>query len=617
MTAPGRPSPRFVAGMAWRGGRLIWVGTIVMAVLTGLVPPAAAWVLKELINSLTGAHPAEARVAMLALVTVLLGALALAMGDLSMVIAASCQRSIAVAVTSDLYAAVNRIKGLAVFEQPGFQDSLRLAEQAAEDTPSGLSSMLALGLQSATTIAGFAGILLATWPPMVALLVAACVPTVTAQLFLARRSAANSEAMMRHYREWFLMRGLLSDPRAVTESRLLGLGEFFRTRLITALRTATTADYAVKRRIAWTQGGTVLLGSLITAAGAALVAVRAADGRLGVGNFVMFLAAVSGTQGALLATANQWATVGASLKLLRHYVTVLDAPGDLPVRPEPARTQLSPPPLVQSLRHGVELRDVWFRYGEDRDWVLRGVSAKLPFGQATGLVGVNGAGKSTLIKLLCRLYDPQRGAILWDGADLRELDPDELRARFAVTFQDFLTYDLTVAENIGLGDLAAFTDRSRITAAASLVDLDAPVRRLPHGYDTIVSRTFTAADGQAGTLLSGGQNQRLALARTLMRGDADLLVLDEPSSGLDADAEHRIHRVMQEYRRGRTSLLVSHRLSAVREADQILVLDAGRITERGTHDQLMSTAGSYARLFTRQADGYADRRLAPAISPPN
>jgi ATP-binding cassette subfamily B protein len=260
---------------------------------------------------------------------------------------------------------------------------------------------------------------------------------------------------------------------------------------------------------------------------------------------------------------------------------------------------------------------VWFRYGEDRDWVLRGVRAELPFGQATGLVGVNGAGKSTLIKLLCRLYDPQRGAILWDGVDLRELDPDELRTRLAVTFQDFLTYDLTVAENIGLGDLAAFTDRTRITAAAALVDLDGPVGRLPHGYDTIVSRTFSAADGEAGTLLSGGQNQRLALARTLMRGNADLLVLDEPSAGLDADAEHRIHQMMQQYRHGRTSLLVSHRLSAVREADQILVLDGGRITERGTHDQLMSMAGSYARLFTRQAGGYQDRRLAPAIPQPN
>ena len=611
MTAQGRPSPRFVAAMAWRGGRLIWVGTVAMAVLTGLVPPVAAWVLKELINSLTGAHPAAARVVTLALVTVLLGGLGLAMSDLSMVIAASCQRSIAVAVTSDLYAAVNRIKGLSAFEEPAFQDSLRLAEQAAEETPTGLSSMLALGLQSATTIAGFAGILLATWPPMVALLAAACVPTVTAQLFLARRSAANTEAMMRHYREWFLMRGLLSDPRAVTESRLLGLGEFFRTRLTSALRTATTADYAVKRRIAWTQGGTVLLGSLFTAAGAALVAVRAADGQLGVGNFVMFLAAVGGTQGALLATANQWATVGASLKLLRHYVTVLDAPGDLPVRPGPDQIMARP------LRHGIELRDVWFRYGEDRDWVLRGIRAELPFGQATGLVGVNGAGKSTLIKLLCRLYDPQRGAILWDGVDLRELDPDELRARLAVTFQDSLTYDLTVAENIGLGDLGLFTDRTRIAAAAALVDLDAPVRRLPQGYDTIVSRTFTSADGEAGILLSGGQNQRLALARTLMRGQADLLVLDEPSSGLDADAEHRIHQVMQEYRRGRTSLLVSHRLSAVREADQILVLDAGRITERGTHDQLMNAAGSYARLFARQADGYQDRRLAPTISQPN
>jgi ATP-binding cassette subfamily B protein len=295
MTASERPSPRLVLAMAWRGGRLVWIGTIVTAIVTGLVPPAAAWVLKELIDSLTGTHPAPARVATLALAAVLLGAVGLTMSEVSMVVAASCQRSISVAVTSDLYAAVNRIKGLAAFERPAFQDSPRLAEQAAEETPTGLSSMLSLALQSGTTIAGFAGILLATWPPMVALLAAACVPTVVAQLVLARRSAANREAMMRHYREWFLMRGLLSDPRAVTESRLLGLGEFFRGRLTGALRTATTADYAVRRRVAWTQGGTVLLGSLLTAAGAALVAVRAADHQLGVGNFVMFLSAVGGS----------------------------------------------------------------------------------------------------------------------------------------------------------------------------------------------------------------------------------------------------------------------------------------------------------------------------------
>jgi ATP-binding cassette subfamily B protein len=595
---------RTAFGLAWRAGGGFWLGTVGFAVVCGIITPASAWVLKELIDHLTSPAPAVGTIAALAGTAVLLGSLSLSLSSLSSMTAAACQRTMSVTVASDLYAAVNRIQGLRHFERPAFQDDLRLAERAAEETPTGLTTVLATLLESSATIAGFAGILIATWPPMVPLLIAACVPTGLVQISLMRQSVQTSEAMMGKYRRWFQIRGLLSEPRAVMEIRLLGLGEFFRSRLIGSLSEATGAEYAVRRRIALAQSGLSLLGGGFTAGGAVVVALHAAHGTLSVGDFVMFLAAVSGTQGALIGTINQSLSLGASLRLLRHYVGVLHIDDDIaPLAGSAGRS-------VPALRHGIELRDVWFGY-EPADWVLRGVTAELPFGQATGLVGANGAGKSTLIKLLCRLYDPQRGTILWDGVDLRDLDPAELRHRMAIAFQDFLTYDLTVAENIGIGHLPASGDRAKVAAAATLVGLDEKISALAAGYDTMLSSMFTGDDGERGAALSGGQRQRLTLARTLMRHDADLMVLDEPSSGLDAEAEHLIHARLAHYRYGRTSLLVSHRLSALRDADQILVLEAGRIAEQGTHDQLMTAAGSYARLFALQALAYQDDRLRP------
>jgi len=276
-----------------------------------------------------------------------------------------------------------------------------------------------------------------------------------------------------------------------------------------------------------------------------------------------------------------------------------------------------PPP---ALRHGVVFEDVWFRYGADGPWVLRGVDLELPYGLAVGLVGINGAGKSTLVKLLCRFYDPQRGRILWDGVDLRELSTVELRRRIGVTFQDFMTYELTAAENVALGavelldapdrDAAPHTgpDLGRIRAAAARADVDTTLQALPRGYRTLLSRTFADDGEQSGVQLSGGQWQRVALARSLLREDAELLILDEPSSGLDALAERRVHQALRDYRVGRTSLLISHRLAALREADLIVVLADGRVAERGSHTELMDREGRYAELFSAQAEGYDSAR---------
>jgi len=314
------------------------------------------------------------------------------------------------------------------------------------------------------------------------------------------------------------------------------------------------------------------------------------------------VAAIAGVQGALAMLTASLANAHAQLLLFEHVLAVVEAGPDLPVAAHPVPTP--------ALQWGIELRDVWFRYSDAHPWVLAGVNLFLPAEQAIALVGRNGAGKSTLVKLLCRLYDPVKGQILWDGVDLRDLEPADLRRRIGAVFQDFVQYDLTAAENIALGDVEALGDQERITTAARLAGIHDTIEQLPNGYDTLLSRLFgSAEEAETGTVLSGGQWQRLALARAFLRDKRDLLILDEPSSGLDAAAEHEVHTRLREHRTRRTSLLISHRLGAVRGADQIIVIDDGVIAEQGTHEQLIAADGLYAELFRLQASGYQEEDL--------
>jgi ATP-binding cassette subfamily B protein len=251
------------------------------------------------------------------------------------------------------------------------------------------------------------------------------------------------------------------------------------------------------------------------------------------------------------------------------------------------------------VRAGIEFDDVTFGYPGAAVPALRDVTLRVRPGQSVALVGSNGSGKTTLVKLLAGLYAPTKGTVRYQGRDLRDWDPVALRQRIGVIFQDFNRYHLTVGENIGAGDVAAFEDRGRWSAAAAKGQAAEFIGQLPAAYETQLGRWFN--NGQE---LSGGQWQRIALARAFMRTGAEILVLDEPTAAMDAETEAQIFEHFRTLTSDRIAILISHRFSTVRYADQIVVLDEGRVVEQGSHEELIARQGRYAHLFNLQARAY-------------
>ncbi len=607
---------RIVVGLVWAASPLCAVLMLVLAVSGGSVPTLTAWLQREVLDDLVSRSPttgAHAGVAPLALqhgaishVLLLAGILGGA-GVVSAItqyaqsfVQSELQRGLSLVIRDRMFQAINSFPGMSRFESPVFADKVQVAQQLSNTTTSSLVSGVLQAGQSLVIMVGMFGTLEVINPVLAGIVAVSAVPAIAAQISNGRRSARLEWQRSPAVRRQLFYGRLLSDRDGAKEVRLFGLGSFLRGRMLSEVRSVNAGQRALDLRVLTIEGSLSLLTAGITAAGTVWVVREVAAGRMSVGDVSLFALAAVGVQGAISGMVSRLSGVYQSLLLFGHYVDIVTIGPDLPLAASPRH--------LPALSRGIEVRDVWFRYGDRHPWVLRGVSMFIPFGHSVALIGLNGAGKSTLVKLICRLYDPVRGSILWDGTDLRDVAPEDLRTRIGTVFQDYMSYDLTAAENVGIGDLDRLNDMERIREAATHAGVHDKIVSLPRGYGTLLSLIFFSSkdkdNPETGVILSGGQWQRLAVARGLMRADRDLLILDEPSSGMDAEAEHALHRRLCTIREGKTSLLISHRLGSVRDADEIYVLSEGRVTESGTHATLMAAGGDYHRLFTLQASGY-------------
>ncbi|WP_250148069.1 ABC transporter ATP-binding protein [Halomonas jincaotanensis] len=588
---------RRALGLVWQTSRPLTLGLALCTLVAGVLPAVAAWIGQLIVDAVVAAMEVHRETGQVEWWSVLRYVLAEA-GVITLIALAqrglSAQQSLLRALLGQKVNVMILEKAgelsLTQFEDSEFYDKLTRARREASTRPLGLVNKTFALAQNAISLASFGVLLVGFSPWALLVLTIGALP-----VFLSEAKFSGDAFRLFRWRSpqtrmQMYLETVLAREDSIKEVKLFGLEPL----LLGRYRDIFTTLYGEDRRLTLRRESwgflLGLLGTLAFYGAYAWVVIETVTGRLTLGQMTMYLMVFKQGQAALSASLTAIGGMYEDNLYLSNLYEYLEQP----VAAESGT-------LTHGARpgDGIRFENVSFTYPGAQTPALRHVNLHLMPGHSLALVGANGSGKTTLIKLLTRLYAPGEGRILLDGSDLGDWDIRCLRRRIGVIFQDFVRYQMKVGENLGAGDVEAFTDEARWKDAAQRGLADGFINAMPEGYHTQLGRWF-----KGGQELSGGQWQKIALSRAWMRDSADILVLDEPTAAMDAAAEAAVYADFREHSRDKMTVLISHRFSTVRAADHILVVDGGEILEQGDHDHLMATNGRYARLFRLQARGY-------------